>query len=70
MVISAVALLERQPRPSDAQIREALAANLCRCGVYLRAVAAVKHATELAGHDSAEPATACDEDSRARRECS
>jgi nicotinate dehydrogenase subunit A len=70
MVISAVELLERQPRPSDAQIREALSPNLCRCGVYLRAVAAVKRAAELAVHDRAEPANASDEGTRAPRGCS
>ena len=44
MLISATALLSRDPRPSDASIREALAGNLCRCGVYMRAVRAVKRA--------------------------
>lgn len=48
MVISAVALLERQPQPTDAEIREALSTNLCRCGVYVRVIAAVKRAAELA----------------------
>jgi aerobic-type carbon monoxide dehydrogenase small subunit (CoxS/CutS family) len=42
MLISAAALLARDPRPSDAAIREALAPNLCRCGVYVRAIRAVK----------------------------
>jgi len=55
MVISAVALLKRQPQPTDSEIREALSANLCRCGVYLRAIAAVKRAAELAMHGKAEP---------------
>ena len=44
MIISASALLAREPRPSDAAIREALAPNLCRCGVYVRAIRAVKRA--------------------------
>jgi aerobic-type carbon monoxide dehydrogenase small subunit (CoxS/CutS family) len=44
MVISASALLSRDPRPSDASIREALAEHLCRCGVYMRAIRAVKRA--------------------------
>src|SRR5438477_357662 len=34
MVISAAALLERTPHPTDTEIRESLAGNLCRCGVY------------------------------------
>jgi aerobic-type carbon monoxide dehydrogenase small subunit (CoxS/CutS family) len=42
MLISATALLARDPRPSDAAIRDALAGNLCRCGVYVRAIDAVK----------------------------
>ena len=32
MIMSAKALLDRTPKPTDAQIRKALAANLCRCG--------------------------------------
>jgi nicotinate dehydrogenase subunit A len=44
MVMSAKALLDRNPDPSDAQIREALAANLCRCGTHLRIVRAVRRA--------------------------
>jgi aerobic-type carbon monoxide dehydrogenase small subunit (CoxS/CutS family) len=48
MVISAIALLARRPKPSDAEIRDALSGNLCRCGVYTRAIAAVKRAAELA----------------------
>jgi aerobic-type carbon monoxide dehydrogenase small subunit (CoxS/CutS family) len=68
MVISAVALLERRPQPSDAEIREALSSNLCRCGVYLRALAAVKRAAELGMHDRAEPtASAADDSARAPR---
>jgi aerobic-type carbon monoxide dehydrogenase small subunit (CoxS/CutS family) len=44
MLISATALLAKDPRPSDAAIRDALAVNLCRCGVYGRAIDAVKRA--------------------------
>ncbi len=44
MVISAAALLAREPRPSDAAIREALEPHLCRCGVYVRAIRATKRA--------------------------
>lgn len=44
MMISAVALLDRTPHPTEAEIREALAGNLCRCGVYLRAVRTVRRA--------------------------
>jgi aerobic-type carbon monoxide dehydrogenase small subunit (CoxS/CutS family) len=48
MVISAAALLARDPRPSDAAIRDALAPNLCRCGVYVRAIRATKRAAGIA----------------------
>jgi isoquinoline 1-oxidoreductase alpha subunit len=34
--MSAVALLNEKPKPSDADIDQALAGNLCRCGTYLR----------------------------------
>jgi nicotinate dehydrogenase subunit A len=44
MVISAAALLERTPHPTEDQIREALATNLCRCGVYGRVIRAVQRA--------------------------
>jgi len=46
MVISAVAFLAHAPNPSDAEIREALAPHLCRCGVYLRAIRAVRRAAQ------------------------
>jgi aerobic-type carbon monoxide dehydrogenase small subunit (CoxS/CutS family) len=41
MVISAAALLARDPSPDETSIRDALAGNLCRCGVYGRAIKAV-----------------------------
>lgn len=44
MIISAVALLERVPQPSEEEIREALSPHLCRCGVYGRALRAVQRA--------------------------
>jgi nicotinate dehydrogenase subunit A len=46
MIISAAALLARTPHPTDADIRESLASNLCRCGVYGRAIRAVQRAAE------------------------
>jgi nicotinate dehydrogenase subunit A len=46
MIISAAALLARTPHPTDADIRESLANNLCRCGVYGRAIRAVQRAAE------------------------
>jgi nicotinate dehydrogenase subunit A len=44
MVMSAKALLDRNPRPSDAEIREGLAGNLCRCCAHLEILEAVKRA--------------------------
>jgi len=38
-------LLDKTPKPNDAQIKEALAGNLCRCGTHLRVVRAVKRAS-------------------------
>jgi nicotinate dehydrogenase subunit A len=46
MLISATALLGRTPRPTEDEIRDALAPNLCRCGVYGRAIRAVRLAAE------------------------
>ncbi len=45
MVVAAVDLLERDPSPSDAAIREALAGNLCRCTGYQKIVDAVRLAS-------------------------
>jgi nicotinate dehydrogenase subunit A len=46
IVISAVALLERNPDPTADQIREALDGNLCRCGAHNRIVRAVLSAAD------------------------
>ena len=44
MLISATALLKRNPKPTENEIREALVGNLCRCTGYFRIVEAVKEA--------------------------
>ena len=44
MIISAVALLDRNPRPSEEEIRYAIAGNLCRCTGYDKIVRAVEAA--------------------------
>ena len=49
MVIAAVALIKRHPHPGDAQIREGLAGNLCRCTGYQKIFAAVLRACESSG---------------------
>ena len=44
MVMRAQALLERTPHPSEDQIRDHMAVNLCRCGTHMRILAAVRRA--------------------------
>jgi nicotinate dehydrogenase subunit A len=44
MIISASALLAHDPEPDEISIRDALAGNLCRCGVYGRAIRAIQRA--------------------------
>ena len=48
-VMSAAALLARKPKPTDADIDEAMRGNLCRCGTYQSVRAAVQRAAELSG---------------------
>jgi carbon-monoxide dehydrogenase small subunit len=47
MIISARALLDRNPRPSEMEIRQAIAGNLCRCTGYTRIVEAVQDIAKL-----------------------
>ena len=47
-IMSAVALLEENPSPSDDDIETAMDGNLCRCGTYGRIRAAIKRAAERA----------------------
>lgn len=44
MVLSAVSLLSRNPDPSEAEIREAISGNLCRCTGYVKQIAAIERA--------------------------
>jgi len=46
MIMTATALLGRTPRPSEADVRTALAGNLCRCGSHVRVIAAVLRAAK------------------------
>ena len=46
-IMSAVALLERTPKPTDADIDTAMSGNICRCGMYTRIRAAIHRAAEL-----------------------
>ena len=43
-IMSAAALLATTPRPSDADIDDAMSGNICRCGTYVRIRAAIKQA--------------------------
>jgi nicotinate dehydrogenase subunit A len=45
MIMTTKALLDKNPKPSDAQIKDALAGNLCRCGTHIRILRAVKRAS-------------------------
>jgi nicotinate dehydrogenase subunit A len=45
MIMTAKALLDTNPKPSDSQIKQALAGNLCRCGTHVRILRAVKRAS-------------------------
>lgn len=48
MMMSASALLEQNPEPAEADIREALVGNLCRCGTHVRIVRAIQRAAGTA----------------------
>jgi nicotinate dehydrogenase subunit A len=49
MIMTAKALLDRNPRPTEAQVREGLAGNLCRCGSHNRIVRAVLRVAQANG---------------------
>jgi carbon-monoxide dehydrogenase small subunit len=53
MIMASVALLQRTPNPSQAQIEHALEGNLCRCTGYVNIVAAVRQAAEKAAGGAA-----------------
>lgn len=44
MILTAKVLLDKNPHPSEVEIKEALNGNLCRCGSHLRVIRAVKRA--------------------------
>ena len=47
-IMSAAALIESNPSPTDAEIDAAMSGNICRCGTYPRIRAAIKHASQSA----------------------
>jgi isoquinoline 1-oxidoreductase alpha subunit len=56
-IMSACALLAKNPKPTDADIDTAMNGNLCRCGTYLRVRAAIHKAAELTASNTTKPAT-------------
>jgi carbon-monoxide dehydrogenase small subunit len=57
MIVSTKALLDRNPDPTDAEIREALSGNLCRCTGYGQIVAGVRLAAERLRQSASSPAS-------------
>jgi isoquinoline 1-oxidoreductase subunit beta len=56
-IMAAAALLAKNPRPSDAEIDQAMAGNLCRCGTYQRIRRAIHRASELMSNGEREKPT-------------
>ncbi|HEV8519900.1 MAG TPA: (2Fe-2S)-binding protein [Burkholderiales bacterium] len=46
MIMTAKTLLDKNPRPTEAQIKKAMAANFCRCGTHNRIVRAIQRAAK------------------------
>ncbi len=55
MIVRAQALLQRNPQPSDEEIRTRMQPNLCRCGTHMRILRAIRRAARLMKPDSAQP---------------
>ena len=51
-IMSATALLNAKPKPTDRDIDDAMSGNLCRCATYTRIRAAIKEAAGLPTHDT------------------
>jgi carbon-monoxide dehydrogenase small subunit len=49
MILTAKALLDENPRPTEMEVRKAIAGNLCRCGTYNKVVKAVRSVAERKG---------------------
>jgi nicotinate dehydrogenase subunit A len=49
IIMTAKALLDHNPQPSEADVRQGLALNLCRCGTHMRIVRAVLRAAQTGG---------------------
>jgi len=57
MMMRAQALLQKNPKPTDEQIRTELALNLCRCGTHMRILRAVHRAARLMNSAELSPTT-------------
>ena len=55
MMMTAVALLERNPNPTELEIRRAISGNLCRCTGYVNIVKSVQYAADKLRSGSTEP---------------
>ncbi len=64
-ILAAIALLQRQPDPSEEEIRRWMSGNLCRCGAYPKIVRAITAAGAEMRSASAEPAAGTGEATRA-----
>lgn len=53
MIMSAVALLKRNPSPKDSDIIDFMDGNVCRCGTYARIVSAIQRAAKVITHTAA-----------------
>jgi nicotinate dehydrogenase subunit A len=49
IIMAAKAFLDQTPRPTEAQLRQALAGNLCRCGTHVRVIRAVMRTAAMTG---------------------
>lgn len=58
MLLSAKALLDKNPNPSEQEVREGIAGNLCRCSGYVKIVKAIRGAAAAIQHDQPRPAHA------------
>jgi nicotinate dehydrogenase subunit A len=57
MIMRAQALLQRNPKPTDVQIRAEMEPILCRCGTHMRIMRAIQRASRLMDSADASPAT-------------
>ncbi len=64
MMLVATSLLERNPNPTEEEIRWAISGNICRCTGYMNIVKAIQHAARLGAQAQAAPVPAAAEVAR------